>query len=414
MNLTDMDIKTITSLLFLGNLAQLVIMVFYRNISEHSHPYRHFVAGKLLQALAWALLSLREAIPALLSAYIGDALLFTGFALEVFALTTVGKEKKNWGTVYGVIACVGIFLFNVFATTPQLWVAYASLTVMSLFLTASAAMLFHACSSPMRKILGLFYGLEGLILAFRAWNGFFAGDEFLLMSRNLIQTMTFSMTFLLLIVSGIGFLLLFKEQADRQVRESELKYRTLVEHANETICILQDGKIIFSNGKGSEFLGLEPDELNGRPFSDFVFPEDLETVTAYYWGRIKNEDIPNAYEVRMTDREGKPVWVMVSVTLIEYEGKTATLVLLTNIDKLKSLEKEREMMIEDLQKALADVKTLSGLLPICASCKKIRDDQGQWETLEKYIGNRSNAEFTHGICPECSHKLYPELYEDEA
>src|SRR5262245_31506725 len=64
---------------------------------------------------------------------------------------------------------------------------------------------------------------------------------------------------------------------------------------------------------------------------------------------------------------------------------------------------------EQLQKSTAEVKQLSGLLPICASCKKIRDDNGYWEQLEKYISARSKAAFSHGICPDCVKKLYPEF-----
>jgi hypothetical protein len=63
-----------------------------------------------------------------------------------------------------------------------------------------------------------------------------------------------------------------------------------------------------------------------------------------------------------------------------------------------------------LQAAIDDIKTLSGLLPICASCKKIRDDRGYWNQLEKYIQDRSEATFSHGICPECMKKLYPNEY----
>ena len=65
-----------------------------------------------------------------------------------------------------------------------------------------------------------------------------------------------------------------------------------------------------------------------------------------------------------------------------------------------------------LQEALANVRTLRGLLPICAACKKIRDDKGYWNQLELYIQQNSDAEFTHGICPECIHKLYPEFADD--
>ncbi|MBF0527888.1 MAG: response regulator [Deltaproteobacteria bacterium] len=65
----------------------------------------------------------------------------------------------------------------------------------------------------------------------------------------------------------------------------------------------------------------------------------------------------------------------------------------------------------ELEKALANVKLLSGLLPICASCKKIRDDQGYWTQIEQYIQDHSQAEFSHSICPECAMKLYPEFYK---
>jgi two-component system, response regulator PdtaR len=75
--------------------------------------------------------------------------------------------------------------------------------------------------------------------------------------------------------------------------------------------------------------------------------------------------------------------------------------------------KERETLIAQLQKALREVKTLSGLLPICASCKKIRKDDSTWQQIEDYIASHSDADFTHGICPECAHRLYPELYQNK-
>jgi CheY-like chemotaxis protein len=71
--------------------------------------------------------------------------------------------------------------------------------------------------------------------------------------------------------------------------------------------------------------------------------------------------------------------------------------------------REKEQLITDLQDAMAQIKTLSGLLPICANCKKIRNDQGFWERIESYISKHTGADFTHGICPECMHKLYPDL-----
>lgn len=70
---------------------------------------------------------------------------------------------------------------------------------------------------------------------------------------------------------------------------------------------------------------------------------------------------------------------------------------------------ELEKLNQNLQQALTEVKTLSGLLPICASCKKIRDDQGYWNQIETYMVKRTDVEFTHGICPECAIKYFPDV-----
>ncbi|MGR3177570.1 MAG: response regulator [Candidatus Anammoxibacter sp.] len=81
--------------------------------------------------------------------------------------------------------------------------------------------------------------------------------------------------------------------------------------------------------------------------------------------------------------------------------------------RLYNQEKQLEKMVGDLQRSLAENKILEGLLPICASCKKIRDDKGYWNQVEEYIRARTDVEFTHSICPECAKTLYPELNLDK-
>lgn len=103
--------------------------------------------------------------------------------------------------------------------------------------------------------------------------------------------------------------------------------------------------------------------------------------------------------IQLTDRKGT---------------ERGRLIIMRDITAEKELEAEREELIGRLQDALARVKKLSGLLPICAKCKKIRDDQGYWHQVEKYIHDHSEAEFTHGICPECMKTLYPEYPRKKA
>lgn len=95
------------------------------------------------------------------------------------------------------------------------------------------------------------------------------------------------------------------------------------------------------------------------------------------------------------------------------ELKQANQSLSLEITERKKNEKEREQLIQDLQNALAEVKTLRGFLPICSSCKRIRDDMGYWNQIESYLRDHSEAEFSHSICPECLDKLYPGIDFDK-
>ncbi|MFQ5575485.1 MAG: ANTAR domain-containing response regulator [Anaerolineae bacterium] len=91
------------------------------------------------------------------------------------------------------------------------------------------------------------------------------------------------------------------------------------------------------------------------------------------------------------------------------EMERAVTIAMARFDDMKELRR----LNRELKDALVKVKTLSGLLPICASCKKIRDDQGYWQQVEIYIRDHSEAEFSHGLCPDCARTLYPGYFEPE-
>ena len=78
-------------------------------------------------------------------------------------------------------------------------------------------------------------------------------------------------------------------------------------------------------------------------------------------------------------------------------------------DALREKEREQEQLVSQLKEALAEIKTLKGFIPICALCKKIRDDEGYWDQLEAYISKHTDAKFTHGLCPECVEKYRAEM-----
>lgn len=91
---------------------------------------------------------------------------------------------------------------------------------------------------------------------------------------------------------------------------------------------------------------------------------------------------------------------------------SSALLLKQEMDRRKNRELELRRSNDELQKALKEVKVLRGLIPICASCKKVRNDGGFWQQLEEYLGEHSEAEFSHGLCQPCIKKLYPGVYQD--
>ncbi len=135
--------------------------------------------------------------------------------------------------------------------------------------------------------------------------------------------------------------------------------------------------------------------------------DDLPLIRAIKKGEaVKNE------ELMVECSDGRRVDVLCSSGPIrDGAGKIGGgVVVIRDITERKHNMEELRKLNAELMDALDRVKVLSGMLPICASCKRIKDDKGDWNSMEKYISERSNAEFTHGICPDCAKKLYPEFY----
>lgn len=130
---------------------------------------------------------------------------------------------------------------------------------------------------------------------------------------------------------------------EKALKKREEEYRTVVDNANESIIVIQDGLIKFANPKTYEIGGYSKDDIILRPFIEFVHPEDRETVLQNYKKRLREERIPHTYSIRIFGKDGKIIWVDVNAVLIEWEGKPATLNFLTDItDRMKSEEKLRK------------------------------------------------------------------------
>jgi hypothetical protein len=124
--------------------------------------------------------------------------------------------------------------------------------------------------------------------------------------------------------------------------------------------------------------------------------------------------IEAVYKLALSD--GRTFWLkdQAEVEMYPEDQSSISIGCLTVVSKEMEAAEEREKLVLELQEALSKVKQLSGLLPICASCKNIRDDQGYWNQIEEYIRNHSEADFSHGLCPPCIEKLYPDFVREKS
>jgi PAS domain S-box-containing protein len=173
--------------------------------------------------------------------------------------------------------------------------------------------------------------------------------------------------------------------------------------------ILEDGTYRYVNRAFSSHFDREPEEVIGRRIYDIFPPEEAEKRMAVVKKSFATGETI-VFEVRVPMAREVDRFFLTSVKpILDSEGQVTSVVCISkDITERKRVEQEREKLIQDLQDALAQVRTLSGLLPICANCKNIRDDQGYWIQIEAYIRDHSAAEFTHGICPGCREQFFPE------
>jgi PAS domain S-box-containing protein len=157
-----------------------------------------------------------------------------------------------------------------------------------------------------------------------------------------------------------------------------------------------------------EILGISRKEFEAKPgiVNDRVHPED-KVEFARRNEETNTRENPFQWEGRLIVA-GKTLWVhFESLPQPAENGDTLWTGILYDISERKRAEAERERLIRELQDALSNIRTLRGMLPICSNCKKVRDDKGYWNQIETYIRDHSEAEFSHGICPQCFRALYP-------
>jgi PAS domain S-box-containing protein len=215
-------------------------------------------------------------------------------------------------------------------------------------------------------------------------------------------------------VHGIGRDITDHKRSEEMVFESEARFRKIFESAPIGMHMYElrpDGRLVFfcANPAADRILGVDNSAFIGNTIEE-AFPP------------LQHTEIPERYrEAAASGRSWRSDNVVYengairgAYEVVAFQTSPGMMVAaFTDITDRKRKEEELHRLNADLREASEKVRTLKGLLPICSYCKRIRDDNGKWEEIEGYVKHRSQAEFTHGICPECMKKLFPSITDDK-
>ena len=172
-----------------------------------------------------------------------------------------------------------------------------------------------------------------------------------------------------------------------------------------------DGYFKRLNPAWERTLGFTRAELTSRPFIEFVHPDDRERTLAQN-REVRGGGSALGFENRYLCKDGTYRWFLWNAAP-DSSGSVIYSVA-RDITTRKEIEDERERLVQQLQAALAEVKTLQEILPLCSYCRKIRDDEDYWHTVESYVARHTNSRFSHSICPDCyANEVVPQLLEME-
>lgn len=184
----------------------------------------------------------------------------------------------------------------------------------------------------------------------------------------------------------------------------------LFEFATDAIAIIDPhtGRFLDCNTKALENLGYGREEfleITVADLHDDLSPSDIQKL-------FKKQILGRSMRIETVHKRknGGYMPVEITSTLIRVGDREVLQAFIRDITQRKKAEREKEALIEKLEKALEEIHTLQGILPICTFCKSVRDDKGYWEQVDTYLKDRTGARISHGLCPDCARKHYPEFY----
>ena len=407
------------SVVFTGSIMELVcalvVVGLWRQNRTRFEGLHLLAMDFVLQAAGLWMIMLRGLIPDWISIVLANSLIVGGALLGLVGLEMLvgkkGRHVHNLLLVAGYVALL-IHLVAIRAPVPMRSLLSAA-TLLALTLQYTWLLLFRvdAPLRPLTRWAGLVFAAYSLLFALRVPQLLlisYRKDDF--MQAGLVEAL-FVVTFqVMFVLMTYALSLMVNKFLLADLASQEEIFSRSFHAASHAILItrLSDGKMIEVNQGFTTMTGYSSAESVGRTTSELNLwerPGDRALVL----DRLAREGKIENAAVNFRRKSGELFPSLYSAAIIQIRGERCLLSSVTDITEHTREAKERERLLAEREKALSEIRVLSGLLPICSCCKKIRDDKGYWSQIESYIHSHSEAQFTHGICPDCAKKVYPDL-----
>ncbi len=411
-----LDLRTVVFNSILADIICTVVMVaLWRQSRSRFAGMGFFVVDYALQTAAVFLVVLRGVIPDFLSIVVSNWMAVLGAAMGYVALERFlnrpGPQVQNI-VLLAVFPLVHIYFtyihpslsvrnFNISAALFIIciqcaWLLFRRIDRSLLLLTRWAGLVFGGyCLLFMARFFHFFMEPHANADYFHS-----GGPEVLV--QVLLQVLFIMLTYTLV--------LMVNKRLTIDIGIEEEKFSKAFHAAPYAMSLtrLSDGKIYEVNDGFVEMTGYLPEEIKGKTTFELNIWADIKERASVVIELVEHGHLQGR-EVRFKTKSGGILTGLYSAEIVTINNEESILGSFNDITDRIEAEQERLHLLEEQSKVLSEIKILSGLLPICASCKKIRDDSGYWNQIESYIKTHSEADFSHSICPDCMKKLYPDF-----
>lgn len=413
-----MNVLDIWTVVFCGVvidiICTLVITALWRQNRKRFDGMAFWVADFTFQTAGLVMIILRGGIPDWISIIFANMLVIVGAFLGYLGLERFVGQRGPQAHNYVLLAAFPLVHGYFTYVDPDLALRNLNISiVLFIFCFQCLWLMLRRVDAPMRRFthwVGMVFGAYSLMCAFRIiW--FFihpavASDYFHSGTIEALIQVIFQMLFILL---TYGLALMVNKRLLMAIQTQEEKFSKAFHSSPYAITLtrLSDGKVFEVNAGFEKITGYPQKEVLDKTTSElhlWVHADDRERLV----NTLMRQGSVQGMELQLKRKTGEIITGLYSAEIIIISNERCILASFNDITERKRSEQERERLIAEREKALLKIKTLSGMLPICASCKKIRDDKGYWNQIESYIKSHSQAEFSHGICPDCLRELYPE------